>query len=118
MKRVLIVDDSKFSRKATRKVLESMGYEIIGEAVDGLDGVEKFKELAPYLVVTDLEMPNLDGIGMIKEIHQHSDQAKIVVVTSIVNSHVVQEAIKLKASIIKKPIKEERLANAVKLLDR
>ena len=118
LKTVLVVDDSKFSRKNSIMLLEKMEYEIIGEAVDGLDGLQKYKELQPDLVISDLEMPNLDGVGMIKEIKSYDSKAKIIVISSIVNSQVIQEVIKLQASVVQKPIKEHRLLNAIKLLDR
>jgi len=118
LNRILVVDDSKFSRKNTIMLLEKLEYEVIGEAVDGLDGVEKYKELAPDLVITDIEMPNLDGIGLIKEIKNIDANAKILVVSSVVNSQVVQEALRLQATVVKKPIKEHRLLNAIKLIDR
>ena len=118
MKKVLVVDDSKFSRNVNIKLLKDLGYEVIGEAVDGLDGLEKFKELSPELIVTDLEMPNLDGLGMIKEIRSYNNDIEIVVVSSIVNTQTIQEIIRLKASVVRKPIKEKKLLNAIKLLSR
>ncbi len=118
MEKVLIVDDSKFAREAIKRLLVSLEYEIIGEAVDGLDGIEKCKELSPSLIVTDIEMPKLDGISMIKEIRSYNANIKIVVVSSMVNSQIIQEAVRLKASVVKKPIKEAQFLNALKLLDR
>lgn len=70
------------------------------------------------LIVDDLEMPNLDGIGMIKKIRSYNNDIKIIVVSSIVNTHVVQEAIRLKASVIKKPLRENKFLNTIKLLNR
>ena len=118
LEEVLIVDDSKFSRESLRKALESLGYEVIGEAVDGLDGLQKYEDLKPTLIVTDLEMPNMNGISMIKELRKKDPDVKIVVITSMVNAQVLQEVTKHRASIVRKPIKEERLLNAIKLLDR
>ena len=117
MKKVLIVDDSKFSREVNKKLLKKLEYNVVGEAIDGVDGVQKFKKLSLDLIVTDLEMPNLDGISMIKEIRSYNSDIKIIVVSSIVNSQIIQEVVKLKASVIKKPIKEDRLLNAIKLLE-
>ena len=117
LEKVLIVDDSKFSRESIRKALESLGYEVIGEAVDGLDGLQKYADLKPTLIVADIEMPKMNGISMIKELRKEDLDLKIVVVTSIVNAQVLQEVTKQKASAVKKPIKEQRLLNAIKLLD-
>ena len=62
MSKVLIVDDSRTSRKILKGILEGAGHEVIGEAVDGQDGVDKYKELSPDLVTLDITMPVLDGL--------------------------------------------------------
>ena len=118
MKNFLVIDDSKFAREYTCKLLESLEYEVIGVAVDGLDGIQKVKELNPDFVITDIEMPKLDGISMIKEIRNNDESIKIIVVSSVVNSQLLHEALKLRASVIKKPLKETKLLNAIKLLSR
>ncbi len=118
MEKVLIVDDSKFSRESIKKALESLGHEVVGEAVDGLDGLRQYEESKATLVVTDIEMPNLDGVSMIKQLRQKDADVRIIVVTSTVNAQVLQEVTKQKASVVKKPIKEQRLLNAIKLLNR
>lgn len=115
MDKVLIIDDSRFARDFLRKLLESLEYEVIGEAVDGVDGIQKFKELNPDLIISDIEMPKLDGISMIKEIRALDNDVKIVVVSSIVSSIVIQEVVKLKASVVKKPLKKEKLLSALSL---
>ncbi|MFT5661194.1 MAG: two-component SAPR family response regulator [Sulfurimonas sp.] len=58
-------------------------------------------------------MPNICGIGMIKEIRSYNNTIKIVVVSSIVNSQVLQEIGKLRASMVKKPVKQEKLLSAI-----
>jgi len=118
MKTVLVVDDSKVSRMTNVKLLRELGYEVIGEAVDGLDGLEKFKHLSPDLILTDIEMPKLDGIGMIKEIRQSNNDINIVVASSLVNSYTIQEVLRLKATVIKKPIKEKNFLKAIELLSK
>lgn len=118
LKKVLIVDDSKFSRKAIRKLLESADLEVVGEAVDGMDGIEKFKSLCPDLILTDIEMPNLDGISMVKEIRSYNNTINIIIISSVVNSQVMSEVVKFNIPIIKKPLKIEKLINAIKLLNK
>ena len=118
MEEVLVVDDSKFSRRVSKEILEKLNHKILGEAVDGVDGIAKFQELSPSLIVTDIEMPNLDGIGMIQKIRDLDSDVKIVVVTSVVNSQVIQEVKRLKISVVKKPINETKLQNAITLLSR
>ena len=118
MDNVLIIDDSKFSRKTIKDYLVKLNYNVVGEAVDGLDGIEKFKELNPDLIITDLEMPKIDGLEMIKHIREGDTDIRIVVVSSVVNSQIIHEAIKMGASVVKKPINEHRLQNAIQLLSR
>lgn len=115
MKKVLIVDDSGFSRTTIKKALANIdNYEVVGEAVDGADGVEQYKTLQPDLIITDMEMPNLNGLEMIKKIRILNNDVKIVMVTSVTNKHLLQDVKKLKTSIITKPFKEEDLLRAIK----
>ncbi|MGB4373642.1 MAG: response regulator, partial [Halanaerobiales bacterium] len=61
-RKILVVDDSAFMRAMLKNILIDAGYEVIGEAGDGKDAIEKYKELKPELVTMDITMPNLDGI--------------------------------------------------------
>ena len=69
MPRILIADDSKYSRDALRQLLESHECEVCGEAEDGLSVVEKCAILKPDLVILDLNMPNLNGLDAGHAIH-------------------------------------------------
>ncbi|MBQ2802326.1 MAG: response regulator [Lachnospiraceae bacterium] len=66
MANILIVDDSRTSRKILSNILTAQGYVIVGEAIDGKDGVEKFKELKPDIVTLDITMPVMDGLEALK----------------------------------------------------
>ncbi|MCM1322233.1 MAG: response regulator [Bacteroides sp.] len=66
-KKILVADDSVSIRKSVSFILEQEGYEVI-EAEDGLDGLEKAKKDSCQLVITDINMPNMDGITFIKEL--------------------------------------------------
>ena len=68
MATVLLVDDSKASRMIVGKVVKKLGHEVIGQAEDGEKGFEAYKELKPDLVLSDVEMPVLDGHGMVKKL--------------------------------------------------
>lgn len=68
-KKILAVDDSISIRKSISFVLTQEGYEVV-EAVDGVDGLAKAKEDKFNLVITDINMPNMDGIEMIKQLRQ------------------------------------------------
>jgi two-component system chemotaxis response regulator CheY len=66
-KRVMTVDDSSSIRQVVRHTLSSAGYEVI-EAVDGKDAVGKLDGSSVHLIITDLNMPNLDGVGLIRAV--------------------------------------------------
>ena len=68
MAKILIVDDSRTSRKMLRNILESNGHEIIDEAVNGQEGVQKFQALKPDVVTLDITMPVVDGVEALKMI--------------------------------------------------
>ena len=77
---VLIVDDSRTSRRFLRNMLTEAGYEVVAEAVDGEDGMKKYEEFKPDIVTMDITMPKLDGIDAVSEILKINPAAKIVMV--------------------------------------
>ena len=81
-KHILIVDDSETCRKVTRLFLESqVGLEVCGEAVDGVDAIEKAKALQPDLVVLDLAMPRMNGVEAASELRAMMPRVPIVLFT-------------------------------------
>ena len=82
MANILIVDDSRTSRKILRKILEDNGYTVIGEAVNGEDGYIKYQELKPDLVTLDITMPKMDGLESLRLIRKFDPEAKAVMITA------------------------------------
>ena len=82
MANILIVDDSRTSRKILRQILEEAGHTIIGEGVDGEDGYLKCKELKPDLVTLDITMPKMDGIEALQLIKKADENVKVVMITA------------------------------------
>lgn len=104
MAKVLIVDDSKTSRKFLRNMLEEAGHEIIAEAVDGVEGVQKYKDVKPDIVTMDITMPVMDGIEAVTEIMKYDDDAKVIMVTAAGQKNNMVDALKRGASdFIQKP---------------
>ncbi len=93
MKRVLIIDDGVFMRMLIREMFTRNGYEIVGEAEDGLIGIEKYAQLKPDLVTLDITMPNLDGLETLKRIMQKDPQASVVMVSSMGQEENIRQAI-------------------------
>ena len=98
MAKILIVDDSRTSRKILRTILEENGHEIIAEAMNGKDGLEKFKEVKPDLITMDITMPVMYGIETLKKIREYDRTAKVVMVTAAGQKTMMVDAIKYGAS--------------------
>ena len=98
MKNVLIVDDSRTSRRVLRDILERAGYTIVGEAVNGQEGFDEYMKLKPDVVTMDITMPVLDGIDSLKLIREADPNAKVVMITAAGQKHKMMEAVKLGAA--------------------
>ncbi len=114
MKRVLIVDDAEFMRMAIRMSLEKGGFEIVGEASDGMQAIQKYKECKPDIVTMDITMPEMGGIDSLKIIMQLDPKAKIVMLSAMGQESMVKEAILAGAkSFVIKPFKEDHILNTL-----
>ena len=117
MAKVLIVDDAAFMRISIKNMLTKNGYEVVGEAENGLIGIELYKELQPDIVTMDITMPEMSGLDALKEITKIDPQAKIVMVSAMGQEAMVREAIVSGAKgFIVKPFKEEGIIAAIKKL--
>ena len=96
--KVLIVDDASFMRTVLKDIVRSNGLasEIL-EAGDGVDGVKAFQQHKPDLVTMDVNMPRADGIQALRAIMKINPTAKVVMVTSVEQKEIVQDAMKLGA---------------------
>jgi two-component system chemotaxis response regulator CheY len=120
VKNVLVVDDSEVVRHQVSQALRSAGF-VVFEAVDGLDGAEKIRATPSVaMVVCDLNMPRLDGIGMIEQVLHERPDLPILMLTTEGHPDLVNRARKAGAKgWIIKPFKSENLVAAVKkLIDR
>lgn len=114
-KRILITDDTAFMRMTLRNILEKNGYEVVGEAEDGIQAVEKYLQVKPDLVTMDITMPNMDGITAIKKIMAEDPAAKIVVVSAMGQKALVIEALSSGArDFIVKPFQPDRIVEALR----
>ncbi len=114
-KTVLIVDDAAFMRMMIKEILGKNGYDIVGEAENGVKAVERYKELKPELVIMDITMPEMDGIEAVKEIKSVDDSSKIIMCSAMGQQAMVIESIQAGAKdFIVKPFQAERVLEAVK----
>ena len=112
---VLIVDDHEVVRRGLRSFLESQGdIEVVGEAANGAEAVQKVQELLPDLVLMDLVMPGMDGIDAIRQVSRVSPSSRVLVLTSFSEDEKVFPAIKAGANgHLLKDVAVEDLACAV-----
>ncbi len=114
-KRVLIVDDAIFMRNMIKDIFASGGFEVVGEAANGLEAIDKYKDLRPDLTTMDIVMPFKSGIEATREIIKLDGNALIVMCSALGQESLVMEAIEAGASdFIVKPFKAEDVLAVVK----
>lgn len=113
-KTILLVDDAPIMRMMLKDVLEANDYEIIGEAGNGQEAIDVYKEVKPDLVTMDIIMPQMDGIEALKQILGFNPEAKVVMLTAIDQREYLMNAIRIGAvDYIVKPFEEDRILSAV-----
>ncbi len=114
MARILIVDDAKFMRLTLTGILKKAEHEIVGEAENGREAIDLYRELKPELVTMDITMPEMSGLEAMKEIKQEFPDAKVVMCSAMGQQKMVVEAIEAGAKdFIVKPFDEGRVLDAV-----
>lgn len=114
-KKILIVDDAAFMRMMIKDILTKNGFEVVGEAADGVQAVEKYNELRPDLVTMDITMPEMDGITALKEIRKSDPNAKVIMCSAMGQQAMVIDAIQAGAKdFIVKPFQADRVIEAIK----
>jgi len=113
--RILIADDHEIVRDGLAALISAeVGMEVVGMAGDGLEAVEKVKELKPDIVLIDLIMPHMDGVQATAEIKKIDPNAKILILTSFAENHQVFSAIQSGAiGYLMKDTSSEELINAI-----
>ncbi|HZG15090.1 MAG TPA: response regulator [Candidatus Bathyarchaeia archaeon] len=113
--KVLIVDDAAFMRMMIKEILTKNGFTVVGEASDGAQALEKYKELGPDLVTMDITMPEMDGITALKEIRKIDPNARIIMCSAMGQQAMVIDAIQAGAKdFIVKPFQADRVIEAIK----
>lgn len=111
---ILIVDDAAFMRMMIKDILTKNGFEVVGEAQDGREAVEKFKELTPDLVTLDITMPEMDGLSALKEIKEINADANVIMCSAMGQQAMVIDAIQAGAKdFIVKPFQADRVVEAI-----
>ena len=110
MKRLLVVDDALFMRKLISGVAAEAGWQVVGEAANGAEGVALYQQHRPDLVTMDLVMPVMGGLEALRQIRTFDPEAKVVVVTALDQKQSLMDSIRDGAiDFIVKPFERERV---------
>jgi two-component system, response regulator YesN len=118
--RIVIVEDEPRIREGLAKLIRKIdpGYEVVGEAADGLSGLGLIEERRPDLVITDVRMPDLDGLGMLRRLGEGSAGAKAIVLSAYSEFSYARQAIELGVSeYLLKPISVGDLTRSLKKIE-
>lgn len=114
MPRVLIADDAAFMRMMLKDILSKNGFEVVGEAANGQEAIQKYDELTPDIVTMDITMPQCDGIQALKTIMGKHPGAKIVMCSAMGQQAMVIESIQAGAKdFIVKPFQPQRVLESI-----
>jgi two-component system chemotaxis response regulator CheY len=114
MARVLVVDDAAFMRKMVTDALTKGGHEVVGEAANGNEAVERYRELRPEVTTLDITMPDKDGLAALEEIIGLDPAARVIMCSALGQESKVLQSIKIGAKdFIVKPFKADRVVSAV-----
>ena len=114
--RILIADDEPLIRMDVREILTEAGFEVVGEAEDGIDAVELARKLSPDIVLMDVKMPIMDGITAAKMIHGNDPNVAVILVTAYDDAQIVEKAVQYGViGYIVKPISDRALIPAVRV---
>jgi two-component system, chemotaxis family, chemotaxis protein CheY len=112
--KILIADDSSFMRTIIKNYLKGFDDVVIEEASDGQDALDKVNSFRPDFVLLDIIMPKINGIDVLKEIRRNNPSIKVVMVTSIGQNKMIEEALRLGAiKFVTKPFKYEDIIGVI-----
>lgn len=117
--KILIVDDASFMRMMLRNILTSHGYEIAGEAENGVKAIAQYESLKPDIALIDLIMPEMGGIEAVKKIMAKDPAAKIIICSAMGQQALVVEAMQAGArDFIIKPFQPTNVIESVQKIER
>lgn len=116
---IMVVDDSPFASKQIKDIVEENGYEVIGYAKNGEEGVRMYDELKPDIVILDIIMPGIDGLETAQILMKNNPKVKILMLSSLCDSGTLEEVkgIGLKF-LIPKPWEDDVLLATLELLKK
>ncbi|GAA4551132.1 response regulator [Streptomyces collinus] len=114
--KVLLVDDHQVVRRGLRTFLEVQDdIEVVGEAADGAEGVDRAEELKPDVILMDVKMPGMDGVDALRRLRELANPARVLVVTSFTEQRTVVPALRAGAAgYVYKDVDPDALAGAIR----
>lgn len=118
MAKIIVTDDASFMRLMLKTLFQTAGYDVVAEAENGRDAIDKYEQYQPDLMTMDITMPVMDGIQAVREIISQFPQAKILMCSAMGQQQMVMDAIKAGAKgFIVKPFQTDKvLEQTAKLL--
>jgi len=113
-KRILVIDDSPFIFKAVKRAVEPHGYEIVGHAVNGKQGIDMIEELKPDLITLDITMPELDGLEVATILIENKTDTKIIMLSAMGDEDLLEQARQIGVEhFVPKPFKADQLVEMI-----
>lgn len=114
MGRLLLIDDSEYARELLKLILEEGGHVVVGEAANGIEGVEKYMTLKPDLVILDMIMPRLNGLHTLQAIRAFDKDARVLIISADNQDEHIRKTVKEGADgYISKPYKKQAVIEEV-----
>lgn len=114
---IMVVDDSPFASKQVKDIVEDNGYDVIGYAKNGEEGIELYKELKPDIVILDIIMPGIDGLETAEILKKNDPNVKILMLSSLCDAGTLEEVKSIGVKyLIPKPLEEDMLLATLQLV--
>lgn len=112
--RVLIVDDSDFSRNSIKQMLDNTPFQIIGEASNAKDAINTLKDRKAHIAIVDIVMPEVSGIELTEKLNKNFKDLYVIIISSLAQENIIMDSISAGASdFLQKPFNKETLLNSL-----